>query len=81
MYIIIDEEYRVYQSDVLTGRVRSWGRRGKISIIEVSKRVGMQALKLKGINRADHQVKFGGEWSEIQRLPSDFDPDPENVKE
>jgi len=56
MYLIIEEDYSVSFSKVLTGHIRSRCRAGDISLIDVK--------RMRGMNKADHHEEFG-EWSDI----------------
>jgi len=57
MYLIIDEQYRIYQSGILSGYVRSQAKKGKLSVVNLS--------NMEGINT-------DGSWSVIQDLPTGF---------
>ena len=56
MYLIIEEDYTVSFSSILTGNIRSRCRRGEITLIDVK--------KMRGMNKADHQDELG-EFSDI----------------
>jgi hypothetical protein len=57
-YIVIDNEYCIYKTDVLTGKLRSKCKQGDISIIQVS--------SLKGMN-------LDGTWSDINEWDGNHD--------
>ena len=63
MYLIIDEEYKIYKTKELTLFLISKGRAGKISIVNLKTMQGMNMLE-------NHQEL--GEWSSIQDLPEEF---------
>ncbi len=56
MYLIIEEDYSVSFSKVLTGHLRSRCRDGDISLIDIK--------RMRGMNKADHQEELG-EFSDI----------------
>jgi hypothetical protein len=60
MYLIIDEQYRIFQSPIMSGYVRAQAKAGKLSVVNL--------LQMKGIN-------LDGSWSAIQTLPDDFQID------
>ena len=73
-YLIIDKEYRIYKSPVLSGYVRSQVRRGDLSVISLSRLKGMNCLKLH--SEGGLQGDYGeNEWSDIQELPEGFKVD------
>lgn len=55
-YLVIDEYYNIYKTDVLTGKLRSKCRKGEISIVRL--------LDFKGMNTPE----YGEEWSDINDL-------------
>lgn len=64
MYLIIDKEYRIYKSDILSGYVRSQARKGNLSVVNLK--------TMQGINYQDFDSSPYGseELSDIQ----DWDP-------
>ncbi len=71
MFLIIDEDYKIYKAPVLSGYVRSEARKGNLSVIDIRRMKGMNCLKLHSEN--GFQGDFGeNEWSDIQLLPRGF---------
>ena len=58
MFLIIEEDYTVSFSKVLTGHIRSRCRRGEISMIDIK--------RMRGMNKADHHEELG-EYSDIAK--------------
>jgi len=56
-YLVIDAQYRIYQTNVFSGYLRAQAKAGKLSIVRL--------LDGKGMNR-------DGSWSEIQEWDSSF---------
>ena len=54
MYLIINPDYTLTQSAILTGRLRMLARQGKISLVD--------CRKMRGLNKATYE---GGDWSDI----------------
>lgn len=74
LYLIVDREYRIYKSPVLSGYVRSQVRKGNLSVINLNRLKGMNCLKLHSDEGL--QGDFGeNEWSYIQDLPEGFEVD------
>jgi len=63
MYLIIDEQYRIYKNTILSGRIRNLAKRGELSVVRLS--------DMKGINT-------DGSWSAIQELPAGFEVDKDD---
>lgn len=59
-YLVIDEDYNIYKTDVLTGKLRAKGRIGELSIIRIS--------DFKGMNTPEYAEEVGEEWSDINDL-------------
>lgn len=57
MYLVIDREYRIYQTPVLSGYVRSQAHAGNLSVVNLRTMEGMN------LDRS---------WSGIQQLTKDF---------
>lgn len=57
MYLIIEKDYSVSKSRVLTGHLRMRARQGDISLIDCKKMMGM--------NRATFPYSTYGDWSEV----------------
>lgn len=51
MYLIIDEDYKISKSEVLSGKLRAACKRGEVSIVNVRTMQGMD---------------IDGSWSDIQ---------------
>ena len=67
MYLIIDEDYRISKTNIISGNLRSECRKGNISIVDVKNMKGMNALS--SIIPCGLQSEFGeNEWSDIQDL-------------
>ena len=72
MYLIIDEDYRLFKSEILSGKVRSMARRGKVSVVNLQNMKGMNCLK--SLSENGLQGEFGeNEWSEIQGWGEEFE--------
>ena len=54
MYLIIDRDYRISKSEVLSGRLRTDAKRGELSVVNLK--------TMQGIN-------IDGSWSDIQYEP------------
>jgi len=67
MYLIIDEQYRIYKSNILSGYVRQQARKGNLSVVNLT--------TMQGINIAEKPYNIGPEWSDIQSLPEEFEVD------
>jgi len=67
-YLIIDTQYRVYKSSILSGKIRRLAKDGKLSIIDIRHELG--------INRCDSEEGAKEEWSQVQELPANFEPEP-----
>ena len=64
MYILINEDYELEQSSILTGKDRARARRGEISIINTNTMQGMNAMEM--WVEGGHQKDFcENEWSDI----------------
>ncbi len=57
MYLIIDEQHRVYQTAFISGYLRSQLKQGNLSIINTTQMKGMDIT---------------GDWSDIQDWDSSF---------
>ena len=64
MYLIIDKQYRVYQSHGMDSNVRSLCRQGKVSVINLT--------TMQGMNSERAQLNGLKEYSDVQGLPPDF---------
>lgn len=56
MYLIIEEDYTISKSKILSGHLRNRCRRGEISIVRIR--------DLHGMNLPENQEELG-EWSEV----------------
>lgn len=65
MYLIIDSQYGIYKTKVLSGRIRSMCRRGEVSVVNLATMQGMNASPI-------FQQEFTGDYSDIPQLPEDF---------
>jgi len=66
-YLIIDAEYRIYQSAILTGYIRSQARKGNLSIVDLK--------VMKGLNAACSEEDKKETWSPIQEWLPEFKVD------
>ena len=57
MYLVIDEDYKLYQTTTLSGELRCKGRRGEVSIVRIK--------DMKGMNTPEYANEVGEEWSDI----------------
>lgn len=57
MYLIIDADYRIFQTKVLSGYVRSQARQGNLSVVNLK--------TMRGINTPQFAKEIGEEWSDI----------------
>jgi hypothetical protein len=71
MFIIIDENYKAYQADILTGPLRSAVRRGELTLIEIRKDLKTKKNIVRGMNRSSWHEEIG-EYSEIQKWKNEF---------
>ncbi len=65
MYLIIDRQYRVYQKDILSGKIRRIAKDGELSVINLK--------TMEGINRSESPEGKREEWSKVQELPDGFE--------
>jgi|GEM_PF-3773277 len=65
MFLVIEEDYSVSYSGVLTGHLRARCRRGEISLIDTKRMVGMNAVE-------NHEEL--GEYSAINTYDSEEHP-------
>lgn len=63
-YLIIDKQYRIFHTNILTGYLHSQCRRGSLSIVNLA--------TMKGLNRACSDIDAKETWSNIQELGSEF---------
>ena len=61
MYLIIDKEYRIFQTRMLTAATRAACDLGEVSVIHVD----FEKQQIKGQNRPEYREKYGGEWSQF----------------
>lgn len=73
-YLIIEKDYTVSQSDVLSGHLRMRARTGDISLIDC--KTGM------GMNRATYPYSVQGDWSYVNKYerPDSSSPVSEATK-
>lgn len=67
MYLIIDAQYRIYKSEILSGYVRSQARNGMLSVVNLK--------TMKGINYLDYgssPYPDTEEWSDVQEWDPSF---------
>ena len=57
MYLVIDKEYRIYQTPVLSGYVRAQAHKGNLSVVNLATMEGMN------LDRS---------WSKVQDLTENF---------
>ena len=57
MYLVIDKEYRIYQTQILSGYVRAQALKGNLSVVNLASMEGMN------LDRS---------WSKIQDLTENF---------
>ena len=57
MYLVIDKEYRIYQTQILSGYVRAQAHEGNLSVVNLT--------TMEGINR-------DRSWSRVQDLTENF---------
>lgn len=57
MYLVIDKEYRIYQTPILSGYVRAQAHEGNLSVVNLA------AMKGMNLDRS---------WSKIQDLTENF---------
>lgn len=62
MYIIIDKDYRIFQTRMLTAATRAACDRGEISVVHIN----LEQLRIRGRNLPENYELYGGEWSDIQ---------------
>ena len=74
MYLIIDEQYRIYKAEILSGKIRSLARKAKLSVVNLSTMQGINSAQWSDIT-VDESLP---EWSDIQDLPSGFEVDAEH---
>jgi hypothetical protein len=60
MYLVIDKEYRIYQTPILSGYVRAQAHEGNLSVVNLSTMQGMN------LDRS---------WSDVQQLTENFTVD------
>lgn len=63
-YLIIDEQYRIFRTDILTGYLHSQCRQGNLSIVNLK--------TMKGLNCGCSDIDAQETWSNIQELGSEF---------
>lgn len=57
MYLVIDKEYRIYQTPILSGYVRNQAHLGNLSVVNLNNMMGMNQDR---------------SWSDIQPLTKNF---------
>ena len=60
MYLVIDKEYRIFQSPILSRYVRAQAKDGNLSVVNIN--------NMKGMN-------LDGSWSDIQTMTENFTVD------
>ena len=68
MYLIIDEQYRIYKSKVLSGYVRSQAKNAKLSVVNLNNMTGINSSQWCNTVHEDSLP----EWSPVQELPHGF---------
>lgn len=66
MFLIIDEEYRVYKSPILSGYVRGQVKKSKLSVIDLRTMKGLVPSSETGDGLA---------WEDVQDVPLGFKVD------
>lgn len=66
-YLIVDDEYRVYCSDVFSGRMRAALKRGRLTVVDVKRMQGMNI--------------DGWTWEDVQPIANYFESSDSNVVE
>ncbi len=79
MYLIIDEQYRIYKSKILNGRIRGLAKRAKLSIVNLKTMQGINSAQWSNHSIIDDVGNLLPEWSDIQDLPDDFEIETKQV--
>ena len=69
MYLIVEEDYTISHSKILTGKIRCRCRRGEISVVDTT--------RMQGMNSAANQLTGSmPEWSPVNAyyLPAQEEP-------
>lgn len=72
MYLIIDEQYRMYKVKVLSGRIRSMAKKARLSVVNLKTMQGINSAQWSNFSISDDALP---EWSDIQDLPKNFELD------
>lgn len=72
MYLIIDREYRIYQSPELSGYVRGQCKRGNLSVVRLYSDHSKDGLLAIRRSQKAEGMNLDGSYSEIQQWLPEF---------